>query len=105
MEQENAADTLRQYFELVLAAEGLAPSDWGYACSVYEVAQRVLSRSYFSGPSPSAAEETAILAALKALAECPLKPVGQPGTWWLVQARLRQAVPLAIQLLSKQDAG
>lgn len=100
-DEDYTADVLHQYFGLVLAADGQALSDWGYARSVYEVTQRVLERRYFYHRALSPQEEMEIMAALEALAACPIKQVGVPGTWGQVQEQLRRAVPLAVCLLRK----
>jgi hypothetical protein len=101
LDDENVGEVLRHYFKLVLAANGLALSEWGYARSVHDVARRVLERRYFSPPDLSPQEETEILTALEELDKSPIKQVGVPGMWWEIQARLRRVVPLAVRLLNE----
>jgi hypothetical protein len=100
-DEDYTADVLHQYYGLVLAADGRALSDWGYARSVYEVTRRVLERHYFYNRDLSPQQEAEVLTALEALAKCPIKQVGVPGTWGQVQAQLQCAVPLAVYLLKK----
>lgn len=100
---EDVANLLHQYFNLVMAAPGLSPSDWGYAHSVQKVTRQVLTRHYYYHPDLSLHEETEIVAALEELDQCPVEQVGVVGRWEQIQAGLGRVVPLAVRLLRKQN--
>lgn len=102
-DEEYIASVLHQYFNLVMAAPGLSPSDWGYAHSVRKVVQQVLARHYYYHPNLSLQEETEIIAALEELDQCSIGQVGVLSSWGQVQAGLGRVVPLAVRLLRKKS--